>query len=352
MRKYFLVAAATLMLVGCTKEQSEFTSSDLNNDALPKGTVVGTVKYDAGAYKDANGIVFEENFIPAAGKQVKIEVSNDSYISGSTGNQTFLAEINNEGKYSFTLPLGLAATNVKVSVVPFYAEKSVLLDGNIVSIPNALYNVGGDAITKSFTNKDVKTYDFKVTSDDVLKENLSKTVTVSGKILLQQWVKDGSEFVIKNKASEKKWDVTCEVTTWDNNHDVYMKYTKTGIKTNVDGEYSFSVNLPDNWKDGIYMPQLKISTKAELDNAFTGKYYVIDDSEWKSQTCKVLYPSVNKSSSLTKNNEIVPLKLTDLVVSPELQDKEGVKGIGNPSVDKDGSKTLYNKGQLNSTWAY
>ena len=118
MRKYFLVAAAALMIVGCTKEQSEFNSNDLNNEALPHGTVVGTVKYDAGAYKDANGVIFEEHFVPAAGKQVKIEVGNGSYVSGSTGNQTFLADIDEEGKFSFTLPLGINATNVKVSVVP------------------------------------------------------------------------------------------------------------------------------------------------------------------------------------------------------------------------------------------
>ena len=224
MRKYFLVAAAALMIVGCTKEQSEFNSNDLNNEALPHGAVVGTVKYDAGAYKDANGVIFEEHFVPAAGKQVKIEVGNSSYVSGSTGNQTFLADIDEEGKFSFTLPLGINATNVKVSVVPFYAEKKVVSAGEIVSIPNALYNTGVGPTTQSMTNKDIKTYDFNVTSDATVAERMSKTVSVSGKVLLQQWVwnKDASKYDIKTQVDEKKWKLVCEIKTWDDSGNTYM----------------------------------------------------------------------------------------------------------------------------------
>jgi len=352
MRKYFLVAAAALMLVGCSKEQSEFTSGDLYNDALPKGTVVGTVKYDAGAYKDANGVIFTENYIPAAGKQVKIEVGNKDYISGSVGNQTFIAEIGSDGRFSYTLPLGLDATDVNVSVVPFYAEKKVLSDGVIVSIPNALYNNGVDAIKKSFTNKDIKTFDFNVTSSDVLSEKLSKTVTVSGKVLVQQWIKDGTNYKIDYAANDKKWDLTCEVMTWNKDYTVYMNYVKTNIKTNDEGEYTFTINLPDNWKNMSYMPQLKIATKAELDNVFTGMYYDSNAGKWKSQECKVLYPASNVMSSLTQNNEIVPVKVGDLKVQPQLADKEGIRGIGNNDIDKDGGSTIYTNGKLNTYWAW
>lgn len=355
MRKYFLVAAAALMLVGCSKEQSEFSSKDLKNEALPQGTVVGTVKYDAGAYKDANGVIFEEHFIPAAGQQVKIEVSNSAYVSGSTGNQTLLADIDKDGKFSFTLPLGLAATNVKVSVVPFYAEKKVLSAGKIVSIPDALYNIGVGPIQQSLTNKDIKTYDFNVTSDATISEGLSQTVTVNGRVLVQQWVKDPNDatnYIVDYKAIEKKWDLTCEVTTLDNNGYSYMSYTKTGIKTNNEGEYSFTVNLPDNWMDMYNKPQLKVSTKAELDDSFTGRYYDHDKGEWKSQTCIVLYPAEQNSITITKNNEVVPVELGDMYIDPELQDKDGKKGIGNNSIDKDGYTTLYSKGKLNYTWAW
>ena len=355
MRKYFLVAVAALMLVGCDKEQSEFKSSDLKNDALPQGTVVGTVKYDAGAYKDANGVIFDEHFVPAAGQQVKIEIANKDYVNGAAGNQVTLVQIGDDGKYSYTLPLGLAATDVNVSVIPFYAEKKVVVAGQLVSIPDALYNNGVGPTKKSMTNKDVKTFDFNVTSDATIDEQLSQKVTVSGKVLLQQWVKDpddASKFIIKNTAVEKRWNLSCEVTTYDENGDPDQKYTKTGIQTNTEGEFSFTVNLPDNWLEMTYMPDLKVSTKPELDDSFTGKYYDNDKGEWKSQTCQVLYPSVDTYYGLSADNEIIPAKVGTLVIQPELQEKEGIKGIGNDDIDKDGMTTLYSNGKLNAQWDY
>ena len=354
MRKYFLVAAAALMLVGCSKEQSEFKSSDLKNDALPQGTVVGTVKYDAGAYKDANGVIFDEHLVPAAGQQVKIEVSNADYVAGSAGNQTYMAEIDQEGKFTYALPLGLNPTNVTVGVIPFYAEKKVVVAGQLVSIPDALYNQGVDQAPKSMTNKDVKTFDFTVTSNATIEEQMSQKVTVSGKVLLEMfaWDKDLSVWYPDNKAAEKKWNLTCEVTTYDDNGDPDQKYTKTGIQTNVEGEFSFTVNLPDNWLDMTNMPTLKVSTKPELDDNFTGKYYDNDKGEWKSQTCQVLYPSVDTYYGLSADNEIIPAKVGTLVIEPELQEKEGIKGIGNDDIDKDGLSTLYSNGMLNPQWDY
>lgn len=355
MRKFYLVAAAAVMMVGCAKEQSEFNSKDLQNKALPQGTVVGTVKYDAGAYKDANGVIFQEHFIPAAGQQVKIEVGNDSYVSNAKGDQTFVADIDQEGKFSYSLPLGLAATNVKVSVIPFYAEKKVVVAGALVSIPNALYNVGVGPTSKQLNNKDVKTYDFNVTSDATIEEQLSQKVTVTGRVLLQQWIKDPddpSTFKIDNKAIEKRWNLTCKVTTFDKTGAVDQEYTKTAIQTNTEGAYSFVINLPDNWKDMTFKPTLTITTKAELDNEFSAKYYDNDKAEWKSQTCQVLYPSEDANYNITASNEIVPAKINEIIIQPELQEKGGVKGIGNLAIDKDGSKTLYSLGKLNTQWAY
>ena len=355
MRKYFLVAAAALMMVGCSKEQSEFTSSDLKNDALPQGTVVGTVKYNAGAYKDANGVIFTDHFVPAAGQQVKIEVGNSSYVSGSTGKQVFLAKIDADGKFSYTLPLGLAATNVTVSVVPFYAEKKVIVAGDFVSIPDALYNNGVGPTVQLMTNKDVKTCDFDVTSDATVEERLAQTVAVSGKVLLQQWVKDPddpSNFKIDNKPVEKKWNLTCEVTTYDKSGNIDQTYVKTGIQTNNEGVFSFHVNLPDNWLEMPYKPDLKVSTKPELINDFTGKYYDIDQSQWKSQTCQVLYPVAETTYYLTSDNELIPAKVGNLIVYPKLQEKGGIKGIGNNAVDYDGLTLLYRDGKLNSTWKW
>ena len=354
MRKSFLVAAAALMLAGCAKDltQSEFSADDLKNDALPQGTVVGTVKYDAGAYKDSKGVIFNENLVPAAGKQVKIEVSNAEYVAGSAGNQTFITDIDKDGKFSYSLPLGLNATQVKVSVIPFYAEKKVVSAGEIVSIPNALYNVGTGPIANQLTNKDIKSYDFIVTSDATVDERMSQTVKVTGRVLVYQWVKDGTDYVKNYKSNDKKWKLTCDVQLYDNFNNPTQSYTMTGIQTNTEGEFSFNISLPDNWKDMPNKPRLTVSTKAELDNNFTGKYYVIADTEWKSQTCTVLYPVAEKTLYVTDNNEIVPLNFGDLNIRPELQDKSKIKGIGNPNIDKDGNTTLYNQGALITQWNY
>ena len=352
MRKYFLVAAAALMLVGCSKEQSEFKSSDLKNDALPQGTVVGTVKYDAGAYKDASGVIFNEHFVPAAGQQIKIEVGNAAYVAGSAGNQTYMTEVGQDGKFSYTLPLGLAATNVTVSVIPFYAEKKVVVAGQFVSIPDALYNQGVNQAPQAMTNKDIKTFDFlNVTSNAAVEEKMSQKVTVSGKVLLQQWTKDpddASNFIIDYKASEKKWNLVCEVTTYKSDGiTVDQTYTKTGIQTNAEGEYSFTVNLPDNWLDMTKQPTLEVYNKPELDNNFTGKYK--EGTDWKSQTCEVLYPSVSQPYNLSADNEIIPAKIDDINIEPELQEKEGIKGIGNAALD---IPKGYSSGILNATWIY
>ena len=126
-----------------------------------------------------------------------------------------------------------------------------------------------------------------VTSDATVEESNSKKVTVTGRILLQQWVKDGTVYVIKNEVDEKRWKITCDVKTWKDNGDTYENYTKTGIQTNAEGVYSFSINLPDNWKNMANNPQIKISTEPELDKNFTGRYYDIDKTTWKSQTCTV-----------------------------------------------------------------
>lgn len=359
MKKYFLVAAAALMLVGCEKEQSEFTAKDLKNDALPQGTVVGTVKYDAGAYMDANGVIFEENFIAAAGQKVKIEVSNNDYVGGSAGNQTYIAEIGEDGKFSYNLPLGLNPTNVTVSVIPFYAEKKVVLSGKIVSISDALYNVGVTQAAQALTNKDIKTYDFNVTSNATLNETRSQKVTVTGRVLVLQWVKDpddANNYIVDYAALEKKWNLSCEVTTYDDNSDPDEIYTKTGIQTNTEGEFSFTINLPDNWMSATKKPDLRVYTKAELDNEFTGRYYDNEKNKWFTQDCKVLYSSVEDTKAVTLDNEIVPVKFGDMTIDPELQDKEGIRGIGNMAIDKPASTLVYTGGSLDptpgSSWVY
>ena len=147
MKNYIILIAAALtsaaFLTSCTKEQSTLTLDKIDGSA----TVTGTFTYDAGATRSAGSdgteVIIDSHFVPAANQQVFVTVQNSEYISGqsgASGYQTFSGTTDQDGNFSITVPVGYTTISATVSAPSFIASKTVNVNGELIAVPNALYN--------------------------------------------------------------------------------------------------------------------------------------------------------------------------------------------------------------------
>lgn len=162
---FFLLAAiavSAFTIQSCTK-QSRLDIESLKGSA----TIFGTARYDAG---DKGGDQTGPDWRPAAGEKIIISVSYSGYTSGSSSGQTtFNCTVDADGKYRISIPVGNLPANASVTMAPFLATKKVLVDGKLVSIPDALYNSN----TVNLTVEDQFIYEANLNAySDAYPENL------------------------------------------------------------------------------------------------------------------------------------------------------------------------------------
>ncbi len=117
MKKHFLVIAALVLaaFTGCQKEQSEFTTENLQGTC----TLQGQVTYDKGVTADDL-----ETHIKSKASEVTVVLSIDysAYAAGATGKKYYTTTTDENGNYSFTIAVGstpISAANVEIGITPF-----------------------------------------------------------------------------------------------------------------------------------------------------------------------------------------------------------------------------------------
>jgi hypothetical protein len=152
MRKLFHYALSALfvvsVMVACDKKQSELTMDSITGSA----TITGTVEYDEGTYRNANGNIVSEHKIPATGQKVIATIANSNY-GNADGHTTFTAVVDSLGNYKLTVPVAASQeVDVQISVAPFKASNSTLNENNeIQSDSSVVYTL---AVPEFVTVKD------------------------------------------------------------------------------------------------------------------------------------------------------------------------------------------------------
>ncbi len=102
-------ACATLMLTSCSEDQTSFDTSKMPG----KATISGKVVYNQGT-TIAEGGKFSYDYVPAAKLVIYAEVPNSYYMDGAVGYTTYTAETDEEGNYSFSIPMGVKEATVTI----------------------------------------------------------------------------------------------------------------------------------------------------------------------------------------------------------------------------------------------
>lgn len=295
MKKIFFGSAmlAVLALVGCKKEQSQFTLDGLAGVA----TVQGKVTYDMGTVDNA-GVIVTSNVVAKEGATVLLSVNYSDYGStAGTGKKQYTATTDAEGKYVFQVPVGVTPiSSAKVEVLPFNGSKGEVIDGQVVSIENALFDqleyLDSKTEEVSLENQKVEVRDIKVTSNSTLdKTKISeKAFVVKGKVESQSetWNdKDNLGYGLKPTTAVVA-NRTVKIILSHTDAADYPQTLSYSTQTDAEGAYSLSVKIFDAWEYEkvqvkVEVPAYYVAESANDDMKYKHLYY-LDDATDVSKT--------------------------------------------------------------------
>jgi len=145
-------ACATLMLTSCSEDQTSFDTSKMPG----KAEISGKVVYNQGTTIAEDG-KFSYNYVPAAKLTVYAEVPNSYYMDGAVGVTTYTAETDEEGNYSFSIPMGVDNANVTIRTQPFESTST-----SVKIVDQELKTVAEQVIFKGSKGVSVKWHDLEV----------------------------------------------------------------------------------------------------------------------------------------------------------------------------------------------
>ena len=336
MKYIFKIAAVALVallvaLQACNK-------SELNLDTFTgKATVTGYVEIHT--YTES-----VEDYLPAVGKTVVVEVANSEYCAGAVGVKYFYGVTDENGKFSIEVPVtnkGVQATVYGESFVYENYLYNEVLNGTSANYIDAVMTTA----TTKITLRDGDTYYYLgsygiESASDV--ETEMQEVVLKGKLTYTGWESVGSEFVGASIPYDNM-PFAIYVQT-DNNldgtisvQDISEDYFLFKGTTDAEGMFELKVNIPVSKS---YDFELQVS---HLNNNFVHHYFDVDLNEWGTQIVPTLFEG-NKSYSSENYiyGNIVDLGVKNITTTPMA--KEQVRGIGNPDVDYDGTTLLYQNG--------
>ena len=336
MKYIFKIAAVALVallvaLQACNK-------SELNLDTFTgKATVTGYVEINT--YTES-----ADDYLPAVGKTVVVEVANSEYCAGAVGVKYFYGVTDENGKFSIEVPVtnkGVQATVYGESFVYENYLYNEVLNGTSANYIDAVMTTA----TTKITLRDVDTYYYLgsygiASASDV--ETEMQEVVLKGKLTYTGWESVGSEFVGTSIPYNNMPFVIYVLT--DNNldgtisvQDISEDYFLFKGTTDAEGMFELKVNIPVSKS---YDFELQVS---HLNNNFVHHYFDVDLNEWGTQIVPTLFEGYKSySSEYYIYGNIVDLGVKNITTTPMA--KEQVRGIGNPDVDYSGLTLLYKNG--------
>lgn len=336
--KYIFKIAAVALVALLVALQACNNKSELNLDTFTgKATVTGYVEIHI--YTES-----ADDYLPAVGKTVVVEVANSEYCDGAVGVKYFYGVTDENGKFSIEVPVtnkGVEATVYGESFVYENYLYNEVLNGTSANYIDAVMTTGN----RNFTLRDGDTYYYTgvytiESASDV--ETEMQEVVLKGKLTYTGWELVSSEFV-GTSIPYDNMPFMIYVQT-DNNldgtisvQDISSDYFLFKGTTDAEGMFELKVNIPvaDNYKF-----ELQVS---HINNNFVHHYFDVDLDEWGTQIVPTLFEGHKSYSSKSYiYGNIVELGVENITTTP--MSKEQVRGIGNPDVDYSGMTLLYKNG--------
>ena len=351
MRKIFLVALATLALVGC-RQQSQL---DFENVA-GKAVVQGHVYVDRGFKQDGNTYVVVNE--PAEGCEVVVKVPYKRYdADAADGDKLFTAVCDANGFYTIEIPVGQAAiTGAQVYTRPFVGTYYGMVNGQVMET-TASFPETSTAVDiengKTFVAANM------VVSKDVTTPIFSRqqVVTVSGQIAQnyekKNWIDPedmDKGYTVSDDVQNATKAVELQLTFFHSSSAEALVYNVT---TNETGAYSLAVNLYDMWD--INTVGVNVVVKSYL-NEMTHYYKKYDEDEKKfldkSQVVSGYFAGTDITESLSDGDKLIGHMFPKLALDfvPDYA-KETIYGIGNTAIDMKDGKIIYTSSNVLG-WSY
>lgn len=332
--KYIFKIAAVALVALLVALQACNNKSELNLDTFTgKATVTGYIEILT--YTES-----ADDYLPAVGKTVVVEVANSEYCDGAVGVKYFYGVTDENGKFSIEVPVtnkGVEATVYGESFVYENYLYNEVLNGTSANYIDAVMTTA----TTKITLRDGDTYYYAgsytiESASDV--EIEMQEVVLKGKLTYTGWESVGSEFV-GTSIPYNNMPFMIYVST-ENNLDGTISVEDISLfkgTTDAEGMFELKVNIPfaDN-----YQFELQVS---HVNNNFVHHYYDVDLGEWKTQTVPTLFDGYKSyKNKFYIYGNIVELGVVNVTTTP--MTKEQVRGIGNPDVDYDGMTQIYKNG--------
>ena len=332
--KYIFKIAAVALVALLVALQACNNKSELNLDTFTgKATVTGYIEILT--YTES-----ADDYLPAVGKTVVVEVANSEYCDGAVGVKYFYGVTDENGKFSIEVPVtnkGVEATVYGESFVYENYLYNEVLNGTSANYIDAVMTTA----TTKITLRDGDTYYYAgsytiESASDV--EIEMQEVVLKGKLTYTGWKLVGSEFV-GTTIPYDNMPFMIYVST-ENNLDGTISVEDIILfkgTTDAEGMFELKVNIPfaDN-----YQFELQVS---HVNNNFVHHYYDVDLGEWKTQTVPTLFDGYKSyKNKFYIYGNIVELGVVNVTTTP--MTKEQVRGIGNPDVDYDGMTQIYKNG--------
>ena len=332
--KYIFKIAAVALVALLVALQACNNKSELNLDTFTgKATVTGYIEILT--YTES-----ADDYLPAVGKTVVVEVANSEYCDGAVGVKYFYGVTDENGKFSIEVPVtnkGVEATVYGESFVYENYLYNEVLNGTSANYIDAVMTTATTKITlrDGDTYYYIGTYRIKSASDVEIE---MQEVVLKGKLTYTGWKLVGSEFV-GTTIPYDNMPFMIYVST-ENNLDGTISVEDISLfkgTTDAEGMFELKVNIPfaDN-----YQFELQVS---HVNNNFVHHYYDVDLGEWKTQTVPTLFDGYKSyKNKFYIYGNIVELGVVNVTTTP--MTKEQVRGIGNPDVDYDGMTQIYKNG--------
>ncbi len=271
-RKIFCGAAmlAVLALVGCKKEQSQFTLDNIEQ----KATISGTVVYQSNLVGQAS----EE--VALSGVRVAAKVDYNQYSDDAKGVKQFEVETDSAGQFSISIPTGSKSIKATLHIDVVKTAQ----DGKTIYLGEYDRNYTVNA-------NEAKVEKIVLAKDEVLSECVAEG-TLKGKLTYDAGT--------VNKADGTKEEGN--VAAAGVNVVANVEYAAAGVtrkfiaKTDANGEYVFSIPVEENG----------CAVEVNIEQ-FKGTYTEFKNNQWV--TVDAYYSMMTSQSAAVKGGEISVLDI-------------------------------------------
>lgn len=326
---------AAALFTSCEKEQSVFSPESLPGSC----TVTGVITYNEGVALVGDQYVTNHE-VPAAGQVVMLTI--ESYEYGANGAAQILTDtLDAEGRYEFTLSAPISKDlNGSLEVIPFKAPYTdyIAKVNQLVEYDSVVYTLTPMHVTiRDQFPKEINATANRTTPDKDIE--YSTPLIINGSITGPGWDVNPSSSTAPTTGHTPSNDapvgidvvISVDINGYNNTFTIYYVATSD----NTTGEYSATINLPEDFYTSNASASYSIKTVAEVRN-FTNWYQysnLTSTDAWASQEIELYYKAASNMNNLVQDvNEYRPIKagIINIPTTPITDLVYGLDQIVNP----------------------